>query len=146
MAAYDVIRAGNGLTNERAIDQQTGRQAHNQALDQTLVTLSSLVLYLLPQDLRHCSALSSFKAKLKTSSSHSISILTNINTQFLLQSVCVCVCACACACVRACVCACVRACVRVCVCVFPDNTLGKLFWQDYALRVYTYNIVFRLIM
>ena len=46
----------------------------------------------LPQDLRHCSTLSSFKAKLKTSSAHSISILTNISTQFLLQSVCACVC------------------------------------------------------
>ena len=32
----------------------------------------------LPQDLRHCSTLSSFKAKLKTFSSHSISILTNV--------------------------------------------------------------------
>ena len=37
----------------------------------------------------------------KPSSSHSISILTNISTQFLLQSVC----------------ACVRACVRACVCM-----------------------------
>ena len=59
------------------------------------------------QDLRHCSTLSSFKAKLKTFSSHSISILTNISTQFLLQSVCVCVC----------VCVCVYVCVCVCVCV-----------------------------
>ena len=52
----------------------------------------------LPQDLRHCSTLSSFKAKLKTwpSSSHSISTPTNINTQFLLQSLCVCVCVCVC--------------------------------------------------
>ena len=49
----------------------------------------------LPQDLRHCSTLSSFKAKLKTSS-HSISILTNASTQFLLQSMCVCVCVCVC--------------------------------------------------
>ena len=32
------------------------------------------------------------KPNLKPSSSHSISILTNISTQFLLQSVCVCVC------------------------------------------------------
>ena len=36
----------------------------------------------LPQDLRHCSTLSSFKAKLKTFSSHSISILTHISTQY----------------------------------------------------------------
>ena len=62
---------------------------------------------LLPQDLRHCSTLSSFKAKLKTTSSHSISTPANINTQFLLQSVCVCVCVCVRACVRACVCVCV---------------------------------------
>ena len=72
----------------------------------------------------------------KPSSPHSISIPTNISTQFLLQSlcvcVCVCVCACVCVCVCACVCACVRACARVCVCVcvqiFPHNTLRKLFW------------------
>ena len=32
----------------------------------------------------------------KPSSSHSISILTNIGTKFLLQSVCVCVCVCVC--------------------------------------------------
>ena len=31
-------------------------------------------------------------------SSHSISILTNISTQFLLQSMCVCVCVCVCVC------------------------------------------------
>ena len=45
-------------------------------------------------------------------------------------------------------CACVRVCVCVCVCVFVVvvvvaflfvclyNTLCKLFWYDYALRVY----------
>ena len=44
-----------------------------------------------------------------------ISILTNIGTQFLLQSVCVCVCT--------------RACVRVCSAfLFFNNTLCKLFW------------------
>ena len=42
----------------------------------------------LPQNLRHCSTLSSFKAK--HSSSHNISVPTNISTQFLLQSLCVC--------------------------------------------------------
>ena len=36
------------------------------------------------------------KPNLKPSSSHSISILTNISTQFLLQSMCVCVCVCVC--------------------------------------------------
>ena len=41
----------------------------------------------IPQDLRHC-------PNWKPSSSHSISILTNISTQLLLQSVCVCVCVC----------------------------------------------------
>ena len=44
-----------------------------------------------------------FCASSNPSSSHSISILTNISIWFLLQSVCVCVC--------------VRACVRMCVCV-----------------------------
>ena len=53
------------------------------------------------------------KPNWKPSSSHSISILTNISTQFLLQSVYVCVRARA----RVCVCVCVRACVRACVCV-----------------------------
>ena len=44
------------------------------------------------------------KTNWKRFSSHSISILTNISTQFLLQSVCVCVCVCVCTCVCACVC------------------------------------------
>ena len=48
------------------------------------------------------------KPNWKPFSSHSISAPTNINTQFLLQSLCVCVC--------------------VCVCVFLYNTLSKLFW------------------
>ena len=56
------------------------------------------------------------KPNWKPSSSHSISILTNISAQFLLQSVCVCVC--------------------VCVCVFPYNTLCKLFYEDCAPCVY----------
>ena len=53
------------------------------------------------------------KPNWKPSSSHSISILTNISTQFPLQSVyvCVCVCACVCACMLACVGGCVRACL-----------------------------------
>ena len=45
------------------------------------------------------------KPNWKHSSSHSISTQTNINTQFLLQSLCMC----------------------VCVCVFPYNTLRKLW-------------------
>ena len=36
------------------------------------------------------------KPNCKPFSSHSISILTNISTQFLLQSMCVCVCVCVC--------------------------------------------------
>ena len=57
------------------------------------------------------------KPSWKPSSSHSIFAPTNINTQFLLQSVCVCVCVCVRvrACVREHVRACVRVCVRVCV-------------------------------
>ena len=50
------------------------------------------------------------KPNWKPSSSHNISAPTNINTQFLLQSVSVCVCVC------------------VCVCVFPYNTLCELFF------------------
>ena len=47
----------------------------------------------LAQDLRHCSTLSSFKAKLKTFlfSQH---FHPNISTQFLLQSLCLCACVC----------------------------------------------------
>ena len=55
------------------------------------------------------------KPNWKPSSSHSISILTNISTLFLLQSVCVCVWVC------------VVHFVVVCVRVF-NNTLCKLFW------------------
>ena len=39
------------------------------------------------------------KPNWKPSSSHSISTPTNINTQFLLQSLCACVCVCVCVCV-----------------------------------------------
>ena len=57
----------------------------------------------LPQDVRHCSTLSSFQAKLKLSSSHSIFAPSNISR-------CVCVCVCVRARARV-----PRACVRVCV-------------------------------
>ena len=80
------------------------------------------------------------KPNWKPSSSHSISILTNISTQFLLQSVYVCVCLCVCVC--ECVCVCVCACVFVVrfyyyyfifiynffFFFFLNNTLCKLFW------------------
>ena len=76
------------------------------------------------------------KPNWKPSSSHSISILTNISTQFLLLSVYVCVCVCVCARARACVCVCV--CVCVCSALlflflyiyyyFLNNTLCILFW------------------
>ena len=52
------------------------------------------------------------KKSIKPSSSHSISILTNISTQFLLQS---CVCVCVCVCLYVCVCTC-SVCVCVCFC------------------------------
>ena len=45
-----------------------------------------------PQDLRHDSTLSFLTPNSKPSSSHSISTPININTQFLLQSLCACVC------------------------------------------------------
>ena len=48
--------------------------------------------------LRHRSTLSSFKAKLKIFLTHSISAPTNINTQFLLQSLCECACVPNCTC------------------------------------------------
>ena len=57
----------------------------------------------LSQDLRHCSTLSSFKAKLKT---------FLFSQYFLPNKYCVC----ACVCVSACVCVCVSVCVHVCVC------------------------------
>ena len=47
----------------------------------------------LPQDLRHCSTMSSFKVKLKTFL-FSQYFHPNISTQFLLVIVCVCVCVC----------------------------------------------------
>ena len=67
------------------------------------------------------------KPNWKPSSSHSISILTNISTQFLLQSMCACVC----------VCVCVRVCSAfllllllfiLLLLLFLNNTLCKLFW------------------
>ena len=57
----------------------------------------------LPQDLDTAQPRHLLKPKWKPSSSHSIPILTNISTQFLLQSVYVCVYVCVCVCVRACV-------------------------------------------
>ena len=79
------------------------------ALDPTFGIHSHKTLY------RHCLALSSFKAKLKTFlfSQH---FHPNLSTQFLLQLVCVCVCA------RVCVCV-----VRFLIIIFY-NTLCKLFW------------------
>ena len=64
------------------------------------------------------------KPNRKPSSSHSISTQTNINTQFLLQTLCahVCVCVCVCVCVSAGACVCMRR----CPCVSP-YTLYKLF-------------------
>ena len=91
----------------------------------------------LPQDLRHCSTLSSFKAKLKIFL-FSQYFHPNISTQFLLQSVCVCVCVCVHAYARAHVCVCV--CAHVCsaflllllifcfIFFVLNNTLCKLFW------------------
>ena len=78
----------------------------------------------LPQDLRHCSTLLSFKAKLKTFL-FSQYFHPNISTQFLLQSVCVCA--------RACVCVCVCVCVfvfveRFCFSFVFYNPLCRLFW------------------
>ena len=73
------------------------------------------------------------KPNWKPSSSHSIYAPTNINTQFLLQSVCVCVCVC----VHMSMCAC----MCMCVCggggggIFPYGALC-VFWWDCALRVY----------
>ena len=69
----------------------------------------------LPQDLRHCSTLSSFKAKLKTT------LLTVFPHQLMsIPNFCY----------SHCVCVCARA------CVFPYNTLCKLCWWDCALHMY----------
>ena len=93
-------------------------------------TFSCLGLYILsslPQDLRHCSTLSSSKTKLKKPfPSHSISTATNISTQFLLLSVCVYVCMCTYRSLSY-----MLKFIVFCVCVFvcfPYNTLCKLFW------------------
>ena len=59
----------------------------------------------------------------KPSSSHTIFILTNISTQFLLQSVYACVCVCA----RVCVCICSAFFIFIFYHLFY-NTLCKLFW------------------
>ena len=112
----------------------------------------------LTQDLRHCSTMSSFKAKLKTFLFSQYFQNTVRRGRFLLQSLCVCVCvcvcvstcmclcirisvihgwihcsvcvcACVCMCIHACVRACVQACVPVCMCLFFSyDTLCKLFW------------------
>ena len=63
----------------------------------------------LPQDLRHCSTLLSFKTKL------SLPLLTVFSSQLIsVPSFCYSHCVCVCVCV----CVCMRACVRVCVCVY----------------------------
>ena len=73
--------------------QQYNRKSHG---FRTFSCFGSHIWNSLPQDLRHCSTCHLLKPHWKPSSSHSISILTNISTQFLLQSVCVCVCVRAC--------------------------------------------------
>ena len=103
----------------------------------------------LPQDLRHCSTLSSFKAKLKNFL-FSQYFHPNISTQFLLQSVCVCVCVCVCAyvcvCARArvtCVCVCVCVCVRVCsafLFCFLNNTYVNCFGRTMLYMCIEYHI------
>ena len=74
----------------------------------------------LPQDLRHCSTLSSFKTKLKTFL-FSQYFHPNYYQYPVSATVSVCVCACVRACVlasvRVCVCVCLCVCVRACVCV-----------------------------
>ena len=70
-----------------------------------------------------------FLVMVKPSSSHSIFTLTNISTQFLLQSFCVCVCACMHVwCMIQISVRDIWICCGVCVFVFPYNTLCKLFW------------------
>ena len=83
----------------------------------------------LPQDMRCCSTLSSFKTKLKTFLFFTVlpfqltSVASSLITNHISVSVCVCVCVCVFLCVHACVytCVCVyaRACVCVCVWMIP---------------------------
>ena len=67
----------------------------------------------LPQDLRHCSTLSSFKTKLKT-----FLFSQYFHPNYYQYPVSATVSVCVRACVRACVRVCVCACVCVCVCVY----------------------------
>ena len=95
MTVYTPSRTLRSSSDTRMLEiQQYKRKTHG---FRTFSCFGPHIWNSLPQDLRHCSTLSSFKAKLKPASSHSISILTKISTQFLLQSVCVCMCVCVCA-------------------------------------------------
>ena len=78
----------------------------------------------LPQDLRHCSTLSSFKAKLKT---FLFSQYFHPNYYQYPVSATVSVCVCVCVCARALACVCVFV-VRFFLACFLNNTLCKLFW------------------
>ena len=79
------------------------------------------------------------KPNWKSSFSHSIFAPTNINTQFLLQSVCVCVCVCVCACVFVCVCVCVCA----CVCAVDRFAFSMVCWKTHVQHCGMYGTVDR---
>ena len=71
---------------------------------------------LLSQDLRHCSTLSSFKAKLKTFLFSQYFCPNSLPVSVYILSPCFCYCQCVCErCMHACVYACMRVCVHVCV-------------------------------
>ena len=76
------------------------------------------------------------KSNWKLSSSHSISILTNISTQFLLQSVYVCVCVCACVCSTFC-------CFNIFFIILYINCFGRTVLYmciEYHIKVNMYHV------
>ena len=61
--------------------------------------MNIIITVFIDTDTKHGNILKYLKPNWKPSSSHSISILTNISTQFLLQSLYVTMCVCVCVCV-----------------------------------------------
>ena len=96
--------------------QQYKRKTHG---FRTFTYFGPYVWNLLPQDIRQCSTLTSFKTNLKSFLFFTVLPfqLTSEATSLIRNCMCVCVCVCVCVLMLVCVCACVCILMLVCVCI-----------------------------